>query len=493
MTPVRTVRSKSLRWLAQVIALLILVSCSTNSGPRQSPTPAMSQTATIDLAPTRAIPTMTPTSIPSPTLTPSPVPTPTPLSATPIPTPVPSPTPTPEPRPVGQSVDLPNADAHYTLDITNLNLSQGVVNVDEQVQIESHQGFIPRLYFTVTTAQWGYFKLGAVHINDMPSQPKSLNDGFTLALEPPSGESWTIQFSYELHLSQVPNDWYGTGLDGNIIRLGYWFPMLSTNFPYQSTADPAYSRVATFDVSLPLLNDVPFVSTGMEVSTKKIDADHTRHFLHADNVRDFALVIAPGDQINTVQTSDGVTIRLLSDPVAGVQVRDTQLSAAKKAIETLSKLIGPYPYPVFSMADAGPSLPGGIEFPMMIDLNPNITPLDRLVYHETAHQWLYGIIGTRPQQDIWIDEGGAQFLEGYLDTGSALPSVPAGGFSYPLDSSDSELPQGAGIPGYQSIYLQGQRFYDRSCTLWDQTLSGWQCSSFISNTSSVSSLPGTCC
>lgn len=362
-------------------------------------------------------------------------------------------------RPSGQAIDLPNVDLHYYLDITSLNITTGTLGVNERVDVTSHQGMIPRLFFTVTTAKWGYFTLDRASVNGEAVTPASLNEGFTLAIEPPSGDHWTIEFVYRLALTQVPRDWYGSGLDGDIVRLGYWFPILSTDFPYPSTADPAYSRVANFDVSLPLLNQMPFVSTGIEVSHEPIDANHVRHHLHADNVRDFALVVAPGARIDELKTVDGVTIRLMSYAGSTSTSRTTQLDAAKKTIETLSRLVGPYPYPVFSMADAGPSLPGGIEFPMLVDLNPAVTPLDRLVYHETAHQWLYGIIGTRPQQDIWIDEGGAQFLEGFLDTGSALPDVPAGGYPYPLDSSDSELPQGAGIPGYQSIYYQGQRFY----------------------------------
>jgi len=42
--------------------------------------------------------------------------------------------------------------------------------------------------------------------------------------------------------------------------------------------------------------------------------------------------------------------------------------------------------------------------------------------------------------------------------------VPQGGYPNSLDSSDSELPQGAGIPGYQSIYEQGQLFYNTVMT-----------------------------
>ncbi|MGA7673261.1 MAG: hypothetical protein WBW04_22780, partial [Nitrolancea sp.] len=292
-------------------------------------------------------------------------------------------------------IDLPDVDAHYTLDVTSLDLERGVVDVNEQVDISSHQGPIQRLYFTVTTAQWRYFRLSSITVNGIPQTPVSLNDGFTLALDPPTSEHWTVQFAFELDLTQVPQDWYGSGMDGDIMRLGYWFPILSTNFPYPSTADPAYTRSATFDVSLPLPNDVPFVSTGTEVETMAIDATHTRHTLHADNVRDFAITIVPGGRIDTVKTSNGVTIRLLSDPSTTSSERSTELAAAKKTIETLSKLIGPYPYPIFSMANAGPSLPGGIEFPMFIDVNPDVGSASRLVYHETAHQWLYGIIGTR--------------------------------------------------------------------------------------------------
>ncbi len=446
------------------VLVLLLAACShsashtptpstvTASSVAQSTPTAATAIASATPSPT-SLPPETPTSVP--TITPAPTPTPTPTQM-----PIPTTTLVGTNRPPDQVVDLPNVDTHYTLNVTSLDLNSGVVMIDERVDISSRQGWIQRLFFTVTTAQWGYFHLTAASVDGVPQTPTSLNDDFTLALDPPAGEHWTVGFEFELDLTQVPEDWYGSGMDGNIMRLGYWFPILSTNFPYPSTADPAYTRVATFDVSLPLPNDVPFVSTGTEVNSIAIDAEHTRHELHADKVRDFALTIVPDGRIDTVETSNGVTIRLLSNPTTTSKQRSTELAAARTTIETLSSLIGPYPYPVFSMANAGPSLPGGIEFPMFIDLNPNIGSTSRLVYHETAHQWLYGIIGTRPQQDIWIDEGGAQFLEGYLDSGTPLPTVPNGGYGFPLDSNDDELPQGSGIPGYQSIYEQGQRFYN---------------------------------
>lgn len=459
------------QFVAVFLAILVTSCASRTSAPASSPVPTATPTVnteTLNPSPSPVLVTQTPVPTsastpkqapPTPTVAPTVAETPTVI---PTATSAVSPTATPAvtQRPADQTVNLPDTTAHYTLNITNLNVATGTIAVDEGIDISSQQGYIPQLYFTVTTAKWGYFTLDNASVDGTLVKPVSLNDGFTLALQMPSGNQWTVGFVFQLHLTQVPRDWYGSGMDGTIMRLGYWFPILSTNFPYPSTADPAYTRISSFDVSLPLPDGIPYVSTGVETGNERLDSSHTRHEIHADNVRDFALVIAPGDRIDTLKSDNGVTIRLLSDPADGDATRAAQLDAAKKTIETLSRLIGPYPYPIFSMADAGPSLPGGIEFPMLIQLNPLIKPINRLVYHETAHQWLYGLIGTRPQQDIWIDEGGAQFLEGYLDSGTPLPKVPAGGYPYALDSSDSELPQGAGIPGYNSIYLHGQLFYN---------------------------------
>lgn len=42
-----------------------------------------------------------------------------------------------------------------------------------------------------------------------------------------------------------------------------------------------------------------------------------------------------------------------------------------------------------------------------------------------------------------------------------MPDPPPGGYPPPLDSRDDELPSGPGIPGYASVYRQGQAFYQQ--------------------------------
>jgi hypothetical protein len=205
---------------------------------------------------------------------------------------------------------------------------------------------------------------------------------------------------------------------------------------------------------------VLFGSTGEVVGTETLGNGQIRHHIRAEQVRDFALAISPGFQLDSVQSGQGITVELYSPQSTSSEVRQQALQAAAFTIDRLTELIGPYPYQTFRIADSGPSLPGGLEFPMITFVNLDVGGLEPLVIHETAHQWLYGIIGTRPQADPWIDEGGAKFLDGGLVNGfDSVPDPPAGGYGYPLDSSDYELPSGPGIPGHTAIYLQGQAFY----------------------------------
>jgi len=85
---------------------------------------------------------------------------------------------------------------------------------------------------------------------------------------------------------------------------------------------------------------------------------------------------------------------------------------------------------------------------------------DDLIYHEVGHEWMYGLLGTRTQQDPWIDEGGATFLASYL--GNTLPTNPAppATFAYRLSTPVWAIPPGGGQRGAtEAIYTQGGDFY----------------------------------
>ncbi|MDI3339681.1 MAG: hypothetical protein QJR03_04035 [Sphaerobacter sp.] len=162
-------------------------------------------------------------------------------------------------------MELPDLDAHYDLEVTAFDPAAGHVAVAQRVTVRSRQGPLSALSFTVIPAVYGFFQLDQAAVDGQPVVPEVRNAGFTLRLPIPAREMTTVGSAFTLALRQVPNEWYGSGLDGEIVRLGYWFPIISDEHPYPSTADPAYTRVARFDVRIPVPAGYTLAYTGEEV------------------------------------------------------------------------------------------------------------------------------------------------------------------------------------------------------------------------------------
>ncbi len=372
------------------------------------------------------------------------------------------PTATQDPVPASQTIDLPDVDVHYQLDISELDVASGYIRASEVITIREFRGAIPNwLYLQIVPAEYGFFTLASASANGEPITLEPLNGGFTLAHDLPENAAapYDISLEFTLSVGSETTGWGATTLDGDILRLGYWFPIISTDHGYSETLDPSYTAIAEFDVALTLDDGVEFAHTGDLLGQETLADGRMRYLMHATNVRDFAFAISPSYTIDYGQSATGVELELYTSGVADA-TRQRVLAVAADALDQLSALVGPYPYTTFRIADAGPTMPGGIEFPGLIYINLDYWQLDRLIYHEVAHQWLYGIIGTRTLQDGWIDEGGAEFFERGLPTGfSEVPPLPAGGYAYWLDTSYESLPDDPARNWYFSIYEQGARFY----------------------------------
>lgn len=455
------------RYLLISLLLVLAAACSgpDNGGPTATPpaTPSpiapsgIPATATTALVPAPATaPRLAPTAAvapPAPTETAPPTATATREATA---------TPAPDPTPASQAIGLPDLDARYQIDVSELDVASGYVRASEVITIREFRGSVPdRLYLQVVPAAYGFFTLDAASVNGEAVVLDALNGGFTLVHDLPDEPvvPYELRLDFQLTVGSESTGWGATTLDGDILRLGYWFPIISTDHGYSATLDPSYTAVAEFDVSLTLDQDVPFASTGDLVGQTERSDGRITYALRARNVRDFALAVSPSYTVDYGQSGSGVALELYTSGV-DASTRQAILAWTAGAIDRLSELIGPYPYATFRVADAGPTLPGGIEFPSLIYINPAYGELDRLIYHEVAHQWLYGIIGTRTLQDGWIDEGGADFFERGLPTSfSEVPPLPPGGYAYWLDSGYEELPDDPNRNWYYSIYEQGARFY----------------------------------
>lgn len=373
----------------------------------------------------------------------------------------PTATATREPAPADQALGLPDVDTHYQLNITSIDVASGVVEANETITVREFRGPVPKaLYLQVVPASDGFFTLGTLTSQGRILDSEVRNDGTTYVVGIPEDlvMPFVIDLSFRLDVGFEATGWAGTSRDGQVLRLGYWFPVISTDHPFSTTLDPSYTAVATFDVTMEIDPAIQFAHTGEITGRQTLPDGRTRYVMHADNVRDFALALSPAYSVDRSTSAGGVTIELYTVD-ASARARQTILATAADALDQLSALIGPYPYATFRIADAGPSMPGGVEFPMLIYINPAYSPLDRLIYHETAHQWLYGIIGNRTLLDGWIDEGGAEFFERGLPTGfTEAPEIPAEGYRYPIDATAFEM-SGVDRQWYYSIYEQGARFW----------------------------------
>jgi hypothetical protein len=79
---------------------------------------------------------------------------------------------------------------------------------------------------------------------------------------------------------------------------------------------------------------------------------------------------------------------------------------AYDALTWLQGIFGPYLWPQLTITSRAEGR-GGTEFPMLI---MNASPSEGLVMHETAHQWLHGILANNEWRAGWLDEGFTSFV-----------------------------------------------------------------------------------
>ncbi|GAB2814061.1 M1 family metallopeptidase [Actinoallomurus bryophytorum] len=77
-----------------------------------------------------------------------------------------------------------------------------------------------------------------------------------------------------------------------------------------------------------------------------------------------------------------------------------------KIIAWLEKRLGPYPFPSAGAVIAGDS---GMETQQMITLMSGLPP--EVYAHEYAHQWFGDTVTPRTWQDVWLNEGFAEYFE----------------------------------------------------------------------------------
>jgi Peptidase family M1 domain len=213
------------------------------------------------------------------------------------------------------------------------------------------------------------------------------------------------------------------------VRLGSFYPLLAwepgrgwvLDTPPRMPAESSTSPTADFDVRVSAPKGLRVLATGTRVSRGRWQA-------HA--VRDFALAagrFTVASRTIRVPNPVRVTVALqargagavprTSSPFARAGTARQYLARAAYAVQKLSQLYGPYPWPSFTAVverDVYPT--GGIEYPNLVFLG--YRSLLTAVAHETAHQWFYSLVGNNQGRDPWLDEGLATWAQAQVEPGS---------------------------------------------------------------------------
>ena len=311
----------------------------------------------------------------------------------------------------------------------------------------------------VTLARLSVDGQPAAEVRGLPEPGQYRVDGTVLTLRParPVLPGATVTLGVAWSYTVPPSSGaFRQGQDGEVFFLGLWYPQVAVYDdvagwhvdPYLGLAEH-YMGYADYDVSL----DVPagwlVRGTGTLVNPEDVLTDETRRRLvqaatsdsvvhvvtaaergratrsapdgravwrwRAENVRDVALSTSAAyvwDATSArVDQTDGIApgaperveIHTLYRPGTAAWARSAEFE--KFAIEHLSGLVMPYPYPAMTAVEG--IISGGMEYPMitLVGGDRTDTSLFSVLYHETSHMWFPMIVGSNETAFTWMDEG----------------------------------------------------------------------------------------
>lgn len=238
------------------------------------------------------------------------------------------------------------------------------------------------------------------------------------------GDKIKVSINFDLLLA---NCTHRLGFNAGKINLGNWYPVVACmgadGFeiePYWSNGDPFYSNIANYEVSICYPAKYKISSTGEQVEEVQ-DGEIMSSKFSALAVRDFAMVLL--EDYNTIKENVGETeIKIVSSASDG-WIND-YLETAKRTLTLFNKIFGVYPYSTLTVVMTD-FFQGGMEYPNLVYVSNSVKELQerkKVIVHEIAHQWWYGLVGNDEVDMAWFDEGLAEYstllyYENYQDEG----------------------------------------------------------------------------
>ncbi|HET7011116.1 MAG TPA: M1 family metallopeptidase [Anaerolineales bacterium] len=301
----------------------------------------------------------------------------------------------------------------------------------------------------------------------------------SLPLEEPLEPGQTVDISLPFHIDTsgpIGGNWPRRfGITEGVLLAPTFYPLVPRLIdgawevePAPPGGDTTNSEIALYDVTIHAPQDLALMASGVEIEpTDHPDGTQTVRTVTGP-MRDVAFAL--GDLDTQAVTVGEVELRAWYLP-EHTQSAEEMLEAAVIQFETLSELIGEYPYPELDIVDA-PGAFGGIEYPGLVFIGtlggPNVI---EPTVHEVGHQWFYGLVGDDQLHEPWLDEAAATYTEILYYEAAGRQGRATGLLSqfrsWLRSYEDPTLPIGLGVGEYGGVndyalvvYIKGALFFD---------------------------------
>jgi hypothetical protein len=256
-----------------------------------------------------------------------------------------------------------------------------------------------------------------------------------------------LAFDATLQTDVAGPNWLFTR-SGGIVQLYRWLPWFSVE---RSSRSPSFGVPFVTPVSprvtLEITTDRP-----LKIATGALRTGSTplRQTFVARNVRDVSIAASPTYEVATTTFGDTRVELFTRDeaPVAAL------MQTARRTLEQLESLLGPYPYPVLRIVH-GASDAVAVASPGMIWLQPTTkaAQLPGRIAHELAHQWFYALVGNDLAREPFAHEATSEFMERHLLRSFGPSRCPASRLDRSLYEYSSDC-------YHQIIYVDGANFLE---------------------------------
>lgn len=179
--------------------------------------------------------------------------------------------------------------------------------------------------------------------------------------------------------------------------------------------DDLQNKVDGMDIFITHPSDMKAASNGTLISVEDLgNGSSVTHWQHNYGIPAYLAAVAVTNYVeyNTTMEVGGVTMPIINYLYPeSLSSAKTTLDATPNYITEISNMYGDYPFKNEKYGHAQWNWGGGMEHSTMSFMGGWSA---RLIKHELAHQWFGDKVTCRTWRDIWLNEGFAEYTDGWL-------------------------------------------------------------------------------